>query len=154
MRSPYAVSWSFALLAATAVLMPATHSVTFAQVAPDKGGSMFGDVNISAILDSFSVSYDKRVRPNYGGPPVEVGVTMYVLSISSLSEVKMSRKKIPKKLYFHWPWKFFTKAKPKKPIPTHTATPRTIGSNARVALRVLEEALCPWRVKIIQHQPV
>ncbi|KAI8431015.1 hypothetical protein MSG28_001096, partial [Choristoneura fumiferana] len=55
------------------------------------GGGMFGDVNISAILDSFSISYDKRVRPNYGGPPVEVGVTMYVLSISSLSEVKMSR---------------------------------------------------------------
>nr|AHE41087.1 GABA-gated chloride channel rdl-S285 [Ctenocephalides felis] len=53
------------------------------------GGSMYGDVNISAILDNFSVSYDKRVRPNYGGPPVEVGVTMYVLSISSLSEVKM-----------------------------------------------------------------
>uniref|UniRef100_Q7M4F6 Gamma-aminobutyric acid receptor NB14.1 (Fragments) n=1 Tax=Drosophila sp. TaxID=7242 RepID=Q7M4F6_DROSP len=33
--------------------------------------------------------YDKRVRPNYGGPPVEVGVTMYVLSISSVSEVLM-----------------------------------------------------------------
>ncbi|XP_022834486.1 gamma-aminobutyric acid receptor subunit beta-like isoform X7 [Spodoptera litura] len=32
---------------------------------------MFGDVNISSILDSFSISYDKRVRPNYGGPPVE-----------------------------------------------------------------------------------
>lgn len=31
------------------------------------GGSYLGDVNISAILDSFSVSYDKRVRPNYGG---------------------------------------------------------------------------------------
>ncbi|KOB75060.1 GABA-gated chloride channel isoform a3 [Operophtera brumata] len=42
------------------------------------GGGMFGDVNISAILDSFSIR-----------PPVEVGVTMYVLSISSLSEVKM-----------------------------------------------------------------
>jgi len=28
---------------------------------------MLGDVNISAILDSFSASYDKRVRPNYGG---------------------------------------------------------------------------------------
>lgn len=28
---------------------------------------MFGDVNISAILDSFSYNYDKRVRPNYGG---------------------------------------------------------------------------------------
>lgn len=24
-------------------------------------------VNISAILDSVSASYDKRVRPNYGG---------------------------------------------------------------------------------------
>lgn len=38
--------------------------VTFCRTA---GGSMLGDVNISAILDSFSVSYDKRVRPNYGG---------------------------------------------------------------------------------------
>ncbi|KAG5896201.1 hypothetical protein JTB14_006649 [Gonioctena quinquepunctata] len=56
---------------------------------PGAGGSYLGDVNVSAILDSFSVSYDKRVRPNYGGPPVVVGVTMYVLSISSLSEVKM-----------------------------------------------------------------
>ncbi|XP_027838735.2 gamma-aminobutyric acid receptor subunit beta-like isoform X2 [Aphis gossypii] len=57
--------------------------------AASQGGGMFGDVNISAILDSFSLSYDKRVRPNYGGPPVEVGVTMYVLSISSVSEVLM-----------------------------------------------------------------
>ncbi|XP_047524884.1 gamma-aminobutyric acid receptor subunit beta-like isoform X2 [Pieris napi] len=59
------------------------------QAAGAGGGGMFGDVNISAILDSLSVSYDKRVRPNYGGPPVEVGVTMYVLSISSVSEVLM-----------------------------------------------------------------
>nr|CAH7739890.1 unnamed protein product [Callosobruchus chinensis] len=56
---------------------------------PPGGGSYLGDVNVSAILDSFSASYDKRVRPNYGGPPVDVGVTMYVLSISSLSEVQM-----------------------------------------------------------------
>uniref|UniRef100_A0AAR5Q1C1 Gamma-aminobutyric acid receptor subunit beta n=1 Tax=Dendroctonus ponderosae TaxID=77166 RepID=A0AAR5Q1C1_DENPD len=51
--------------------------------------SSWSDVNVSAILDSFSASYDKRIRPNYGGPPVEVGVTMYVLSISSLNEVQM-----------------------------------------------------------------
>ncbi|XP_014602846.1 PREDICTED: gamma-aminobutyric acid receptor subunit beta isoform X4 [Polistes canadensis] len=88
MRSLHAASWSFALLAATVALLPATHWAPFAHAATG-GGSMLGDVNISAILDSFSVSYDKRVRPNYGGPPVEVGVTMYVLSISSLSEVKM-----------------------------------------------------------------
>ncbi|XP_025158357.1 gamma-aminobutyric acid receptor subunit beta isoform X12 [Harpegnathos saltator] len=88
MGSFHVASWSFALLAATVALLPATHRAPFAYAATG-GGSMLGDVNISAILDSFSVSYDKRVRPNYGGPPVEVGVTMYVLSISSLSEVKM-----------------------------------------------------------------
>ncbi|XP_011698002.1 PREDICTED: gamma-aminobutyric acid receptor subunit beta isoform X2 [Wasmannia auropunctata] len=88
MGSFHAVSGSFVLLVAAVVLLPATHHTPFAYAA-SAGGSMLGDVNISAILDSFSVSYDKRVRPNYGGPPVEVGVTMYVLSISSLSEVKM-----------------------------------------------------------------
>lgn len=39
----------------------------FALIYSTAGGSMFGDVNISEILDSFSHSYDKRVRPNYGG---------------------------------------------------------------------------------------
>ena len=34
----------------------------------------------------FQVGYDRRVRPNYGGPPVTVGVTLYVLSIGELSE--------------------------------------------------------------------
>ncbi|XP_014281963.1 gamma-aminobutyric acid receptor subunit beta isoform X5 [Halyomorpha halys] len=76
-------------LAAVSALLLVPIAKPFAQAASGGGGSMLGDVNISAILDSFSVSYDKRVRPNYGGPPVEVGVTMYVLSISSLSEVQM-----------------------------------------------------------------
>jgi hypothetical protein len=31
------------------------------------GNAGFGDVNISAILNSFQMGYDKRVRPNYGG---------------------------------------------------------------------------------------
>ncbi|XP_022834482.1 gamma-aminobutyric acid receptor subunit beta-like isoform X3 [Spodoptera litura] len=73
------------LLALAAALLPHADRVA----GGGGGGSMFGDVNISSILDSFSISYDKRVRPNYGGPPVEVGVTMYVLSISSVSEVLM-----------------------------------------------------------------
>ena len=29
-----------------------------------------GDVNISALLNSFQMGYDKRVRPNYGGPSI------------------------------------------------------------------------------------
>ncbi|XP_066945835.1 gamma-aminobutyric acid receptor subunit beta isoform X12 [Macrobrachium rosenbergii] len=47
------------------------------------------NVNISAILDSLQTGYDKRIRPNYGGEPVIVGVTMHILSISSVSEVLM-----------------------------------------------------------------
>ena len=43
-------------------------------------------VNISNILNSFQIGYDRRVRPNYGGIPVTVGVTLYVLSIGDLSE--------------------------------------------------------------------
>ncbi|KFD66363.1 hypothetical protein M514_05763 [Trichuris suis] len=33
--------------------------------------------------------YDKRLRPNYGGPTVDVGITMHVSSISAVSEVEM-----------------------------------------------------------------
>ncbi len=35
-------------------------------------GSGFGDVNISAILNSFQMGYDKRVRPNYGGKDTNI----------------------------------------------------------------------------------
>ena len=37
----------------------------FGVAAQNKGN--LGDVNISALLTSFQVGYDKRVRPNYGG---------------------------------------------------------------------------------------
>ena len=43
-------------------------------------------VNISNLLNSFQIGYDRRVRPNYGGILVTVGVTLYVLSIGELSE--------------------------------------------------------------------
>ncbi|XP_070493128.1 gamma-aminobutyric acid receptor subunit beta isoform X2 [Chironomus tepperi] len=78
-----------ALLVVLVFLPHLFSKVPYVNAGSGSSGSMLGDVNISAILDSFSVSYDKRVRPNYGGEPVNVGVTMYVLSISSLSEVKM-----------------------------------------------------------------
>jgi len=56
---------------------------------PVKESSQLGK-SISKILNSFFVSgYDKRVRPNYGGKPVEVGVTMFIISISTVSEVNM-----------------------------------------------------------------
>ncbi|XP_069955929.1 gamma-aminobutyric acid receptor subunit beta isoform X3 [Cherax quadricarinatus] len=49
------------------------------------------DGNISAILDSLQTGYDKRIRPKYGESHVDVGITMHILSISSLSEVQMGK---------------------------------------------------------------
>ena len=43
-------------------------------------------LDISALLSRFQVGYDRRVRPNYGGAPVTVGVSLYVLSLSEISE--------------------------------------------------------------------
>lgn len=57
---------------------------------------------ITGILNRFmSLGYDKRVRPNYGGPPVEVNVTMRILSISSVSEVMMD---FTADFYFRQTW--------------------------------------------------
>ena len=38
------------------------------------------------LLNRFQIGYDRRVRPNYGGPPVTVDVSLYVLSLSEISE--------------------------------------------------------------------
>lgn len=71
MEVPHAKSPSLGVLILTlnlALFLPQTINRTPPYVlAGTGGGSMLGDVNISAILDSFSVGYDKRVRPNYGG---------------------------------------------------------------------------------------
>ena len=48
--------------------------------------STSSSVNISRILNSFQIGYDRRVRPDYGGTPVTVGVSLYILSIGDLSE--------------------------------------------------------------------
>ncbi|XP_042234377.1 gamma-aminobutyric acid receptor subunit beta-like isoform X10 [Homarus americanus] len=60
------------------------------------------DGNISAILDSLQTGYDKRIRPQYGESHVDVGITMHILSISSLSEVQMD---FTMDFYFRQYWK-------------------------------------------------
>ncbi|RWS31337.1 GABA-gated chloride channel 2 subunit-like protein, partial [Leptotrombidium deliense] len=58
--------------------------------------------NITKILDAFFASgYDKRVRPNYGGPPVQVGISMFIISISTVSEVRMD---FTSDFYFRQAW--------------------------------------------------
>jgi len=47
------------------------------------------NVNITALMNSMSIGYDKNVRPNYGGPPVNVGISMYILSVDELNDKNM-----------------------------------------------------------------
>jgi glycine receptor alpha-3 len=59
--------------------------------------------SITKILNGFFASgYDKRVRPNYGDAPVEVGVTMFIISISTVSEVNMD---FTTDFYFRQAWR-------------------------------------------------
>lgn len=58
--------------------------------------------NITLILNNFfDHGYDKRVRPKYGKTPVQVGVSMYIVDISSVSEVSMD---FTSDFYFRQKW--------------------------------------------------
>ncbi|KAE9414693.1 hypothetical protein Angca_006641 [Angiostrongylus cantonensis] len=45
--------------------------------------------NISELLDRLIASHDRRIRPNYGGPPIVVNITAHITTISSITEVSM-----------------------------------------------------------------
>uniref|UniRef100_A0A6G1S985 Gamma-aminobutyric acid receptor subunit beta n=1 Tax=Aceria tosichella TaxID=561515 RepID=A0A6G1S985_9ACAR len=57
---------------------------------------------ITKILRKFfQHGYDKRVRPNYSGPPALVNVSFHIISISSVSEVQMD---FTTDFYFRQKW--------------------------------------------------
>ncbi|XP_021961659.1 gamma-aminobutyric acid receptor subunit beta [Folsomia candida] len=68
---------------------------------PSQTGRVATGDHVTEILNNIRQSYDKRVRPNYGGEPVDVGITMYVLSVSSVSEVNMD---FTMDFYFRQSW--------------------------------------------------
>ncbi|ESO04873.1 hypothetical protein HELRODRAFT_121545, partial [Helobdella robusta] len=45
--------------------------------------------DVTDLLDSLFIGYDKRLRPNYKGQPVIVGVTLHIIKFSSISEANM-----------------------------------------------------------------
>ena len=69
----------FVLAAGLVFTLPDLTSATI-DVPEDPG------LNVSFLLNNFQIGYDRRVRPNYGGIPVTVGVSLYILSIGDLSE--------------------------------------------------------------------
>ena len=71
--------------AATAVL-GSLIALGAVSVAEGSGPALDPGLNVSYLLNNFQIGYDRRVRPNYGGIPVPVGVPLYILSIGDLSE--------------------------------------------------------------------
>ena len=50
-------------------------------------------VNISAILNSFQMGYDKRVRPNYGGKfSVHLSLTIYQSNAQQGTNMKLANR--------------------------------------------------------------
>ena len=77
---------------------------------PSQDPEEFGNPNynnagheITKILQSFfeGDKYDKRVRPNYSGPPALVNVSFHIIGISSVSEVQMD---FTTDFYFRQKW--------------------------------------------------
>ncbi|EGT52032.1 hypothetical protein CAEBREN_09255 [Caenorhabditis brenneri] len=46
--------------------------------------------NVTRLLDKLIASHDRRIRPNYGGPPIEVNITAHVTTITWESDVEDS----------------------------------------------------------------
>ncbi|KAM7225321.1 hypothetical protein CapIbe_023298 [Capra ibex] len=60
------------------------------------------EATVHKILDRVLSNYDGRLRPNFGGTPVPVGVSIYVSSIEQISEVTMD---YTIRMFFHQTWK-------------------------------------------------
>lgn len=101
-----AAGWLCLCVAATLLTRPVT-SVLLPHMAAAttvlRPGQTQRGQNITHILNAFfTKGYDKRVRPNYGGNPVEVGVSMQIVSISAVSEVQMD---FTSDFYFRQAWR-------------------------------------------------
>ena len=72
--------------AAAAAVLGSLIALGAVSVTEGSGPALDPGLNVSYLLNNFQIGYDRRVRPNYGGIPVTVGVTLYILSIGDLSE--------------------------------------------------------------------
>ncbi|KAM9181133.1 gamma-aminobutyric acid receptor subunit theta [Dugong dugon] len=57
---------------------------------------------VHKVLDRVLTGYDVRLRPNFGGDPVPVGVSVYISSIEQISEMNMD---YTITMFFHQTWK-------------------------------------------------
>ncbi|XP_072170764.1 gamma-aminobutyric acid receptor subunit beta-3-like [Diadema setosum] len=58
--------------------------------------------NITAAIKSMLHDYDIRLRPRFGGPPIDIGMDIDIVSINSISEVNMD---YTLSMYFRQYWR-------------------------------------------------
>ncbi|KAJ7334515.1 hypothetical protein OS493_014838 [Desmophyllum pertusum] len=61
-----------------------------------------GDINVTELITNLLIGYDKRLRPNFGGRPVNVSVTVFIEFIGDIDEINMEFTTI---MYFRQYWK-------------------------------------------------
>jgi len=61
-----------------------------------------GDINVTELISKLLTGYDKRLRPNFGGPPVNASVTVFIEFIGDIDEINMEFTTI---MYFRQYWK-------------------------------------------------
>lgn len=61
-----------------------------------------GDINVTSLIAKLLIGYDKRLRPNFGGDPVGVSVTVFIEFIGDIDEINMEFTTI---MYFRQYWK-------------------------------------------------
>ncbi|XP_007956447.1 gamma-aminobutyric acid receptor subunit theta, partial [Orycteropus afer afer] len=57
---------------------------------------------VHKVLDRVLMGYDARLRPNFGGDPLSVGISVYISRIEQISEINMD---YTITMFFHQTWK-------------------------------------------------
>lgn len=69
---------------------------------PKSMPSSSSNFNVSQLIRDLLDGYDKRLRPNFGGPPVNVSATVFIEFIGDIDEINMEFTTI---MYFRQYWK-------------------------------------------------
>lgn len=113
MNSPLAAAWTNANLNKQAAVVQqnkqtaSSNNKLLQQATPEDDEYPNPNINnaghtITKILTAFfEHGYDKRVRPNYSGPPAMVNVSFHIIGISSVNEVQMD---FTTDFYFRQKW--------------------------------------------------
>ncbi|RMX60158.1 hypothetical protein pdam_00010130 [Pocillopora damicornis] len=84
------------------IALPVTVAKPDTTTTPKSMPSSSSNFNVSQLIRDLLDGYDKRLRPNFGGPPVNVSATVFIEFIGDIDEINMEFTTI---MYFRQYWK-------------------------------------------------